>query len=580
MSAYQSLPASAPLHVDRPLRQSAASLSPAALSLALATCQVLAAGLLAYASEGGLRLFAVLLGIVGVTLVFWLRRPNAELRQLAQLLATANGERIDLSHELQVAPGGAGAEVAERYNRLLGRLRGMIEEIQQRSLSISLASAQSRLLAEQAAAHAGKQEEFSELVFHSSEQSATAVQEVSRRATSIAAMNERNLAVARSSQQEMAEVARQIAGISDTMEAFKGEVGQLQTSSASIRGILGTVLDFAAQTNMLALNAAIEAARAGEQGRGFAVVADEVRNLASKVGAAADQIQGLLQQMSEAVSGAGESSAAMIERSAQAGVSVKAAAEQFEHMVRDFESANGDLLMVSSALEELSVTNRESHQHSIGIRELGLKISESMQKSFSQADLLRIDANHASQLLGSFRIGHGQLEATCDLLRDYTARIQAGMERLLDQGVDLFDGNYKALPNTFPPKHDVSWARPLREALQGLVDEAGRVPGMLSLMPINVRGYVAVNRSEVSQALTGNPAIDVQKSRFMLFAVTDRHDLDNIANCRTLGLGSITLPNGTVAMAAFLPLSLHGRHWGTVGAVLLPQVMGIGAATH
>ncbi|WP_420800856.1 methyl-accepting chemotaxis protein [Pseudomonas cavernae] len=364
------------------------------------------------------------------------------------------------------------------------------------------------------------------------------------------------------------------------MEAFKDEVGQLQNSSASIRGILGTVLDFAAQTNMLALNAAIEAARAGEQGRGFAVVADEVRNLASKVGAAADQIQGLLQQMSEAVSGAGESSASMIERSAQAGVSVKAAAAQFEHMVRDFESANDDLLMVSSALEELSVTNRESHQHSIGIRELGLKISESMRQSFSQADVLRVDSNHASQLLGSFRLGHGQLEATCDQLRDYAARIRASMERLLDQGVDLFDGNYKAIPNSFPAKHEVSWARPLREALQELVDEAGRIPGMVSLIPINSRGYVAVNRTEVSQAPTGNPQVDAQKSRFMLFSVTDKHDLDNIANCRRLGLGSITLPNGMVALATFLPLTLRGRHWGAVGAVVLPQAMGVTPAAH
>ena len=69
-----------------------------------------------------------------------------------------------------------------------------------------------------------------------------------------------------------------------------------------IRKILGTVQNFPHRPTCWP-NAAIEAARAGEQGW-LAAVADEVRSLSIQVGAAADQIGELMEQMFGAVSGA------------------------------------------------------------------------------------------------------------------------------------------------------------------------------------------------------------------------------------------------------------------------------------
>src|SRR5690606_14278643 len=184
----------------------------------------------------------------------------------------------------------------------------------------------------------------------------------------------RNLDAARASQIQLTQACRHMEQISGVMNGFQGSMEALEATSGEIRKILGTVQNFSAQTNMLALNAAIEAARAGEQGRGFAVVADEVRNLSIQVGAAADQIGELMEQYGEA------------------GEAVCNAADQFGQMVGDFQQCNDDLLMVSSALEELAVGNQETHQHSIAIRDSSRSISANMEQNFVLADRQRDDS--------------------------------------------------------------------------------------------------------------------------------------------------------------------------------------------
>src|SRR5690606_35253118 len=133
---------------------------------------------------------------------------------------------------------------------------------------------------------------------------------------------------------------------------------------------------------------------------------------------AADQIQSLVGDMGSAVAGADEGTQGMIERSAKASEAIAASSSQFATMVADFEAANGDLLMVSSALEELSITNTESHEHSTVIRNLSLQIGKDMQTSFQKADSLRDATNQVLSQLAYFRLGHGRLEEVAKLLNE------------------------------------------------------------------------------------------------------------------------------------------------------------------
>lgn len=108
--------------------------------------------------------------------------------------------------------------------------------------------------------------------------------------------------------QDAGEVVSQARTIASTAEAgvtlsdnVTVSINRLQEDFGKITEISRGIGDIAKQTNLLALNATIEASRAGEAGKGFAVVAAEVKTLANNAGASAEQINGVLGELTRSI---------------------------------------------------------------------------------------------------------------------------------------------------------------------------------------------------------------------------------------------------------------------------------------
>ncbi|PKM04971.1 MAG: hypothetical protein CVV16_02145 [Gammaproteobacteria bacterium HGW-Gammaproteobacteria-6] len=546
-----------------------------ALILVLMLCQLFFIGALLWLAEGTLFVLALIAAPVILALPWLMRSAPGEGGTLLNRLKRANAEQIDLTTDESSAQ--QQNPSLTQFDAFAGRLRELMSGFQQLSLRVAHSSALNRLLAEQAARDASKQQSLSELIFQASDQTTSALHDITARTSGIAGMTTRNLDVAKVSREQLTEARVKMQHISEAMAGFKENINALGNTSGQIRNILATVQDFSAQTNMLALNAAIEAARAGEQGRGFAVVADEVRNLSIKVGTAASQIGELMEQMLKAMDGADKQTQSMQAQSDSAGTAVSTAAEQFVQMVEDFQRSNDDLLMVSSALEQLTVTNSETHEHGSAIRELSLTISQRMKDSFTQADAQRDNTNRVLEELSRFRLGQGNLEMATDLLMSRSKIISGKLQQLQEQGVNIFDRNYSLIPNTNPPKHNVSWAAPYQKLMQPLLDEwdtQGK-DGVLYMLPVDSHGYLAASRTATSQPLTGDPAVDAAKSVHMRF-VAKGIDLENLNKCTHVGMGTYVLPGtSTIVFVMFVPVIVQGKHWGHLSAGILPKALGV-----
>ena len=528
-------------------------------------------GLLLWAGDTWTRALGLGLGTIALFLAWQLTQQSAAgTSALRHRFSGADALQVDLSPP-------AGPEQSDPdFVAFSDRLRDMLLGLQQQNLRIAVDSAKNRVLAERTEHAARAQQNLSELIFQASDQTSSALQDISARTSNISGMTARNLDAARSSQIRLTEACDHMQQISQVMHGFQGNMEALDASSGQIMKILTTVQNFSAQTNMLALNAAIEAARAGEQGRGFAVVADEVRSLSIQVGTAADQIGELMEQMLGAMTGAEQQSRQMRQQSEEAGEAVRGAADQFGQMVEDFQHTNDDLLMVSSALEELAVGNQETHQHSIAIRDSSRSISANMEQNFALADRQRDDSNLALQTLSLFRLGNGQMEAVTDRLMEYRAAVERELEALAASGVDIFDRRYTPIPNTNPPKHDVSWADACRPRIQPLLDKwdhQGK-DGILYIAPVDDHGYLPVARTAASQPPTGDPKVDAVKSNYKRFVVPSKVELENLNKCKYVSLGTFVLPGtDTVIFVQFVPLMVNGRHWGSLSAGILPQAL-------
>lgn len=464
--------------------------------------------------------------------------------------------------------------MANSYNDFSKNLKEMIADTRTRSVKVAFSAARLKKTLSQAHNKADEQEQRANLVFQSSNEATQAIAEIAKSTSEISEKNTLNLADVRNSSKELLKVQQQIQSIRELIIQLQETGSCLQVNSINITKILSMVKDFSDQTNLLALNASIEAARAGDAGRGFAVVADEVRGLAQKVSVATTEIDNNISQMSSLVTVTNESAQNILGYVQKTEEFVEHTNTQFYKLVSDFEQVNSQLSGISTAVEELSYSNKDSHDHVENITKISCDIKTEMDRSQGYSNELEVSTEESQELLSRFIIGYGAFENIIQSARSCKKEIDQQLESL-KQSLDLFDCNYQRMNHgQEPAKFSTNYVDAFDTKLQPLFDSFLKVhPEFIYTVLVDKKGYIGTHHKAASIAISGNFNVDLVKSRNRRIFFNVNAEKRRVTHTQPFLLQTYIRDTGEILSELSIPVYIDGKHWGAFIIGFNPQVL-------
>lgn len=443
--------------------------------------------------------------------------------------------------------------------------RALIEALSGSADKSAISAAQVSFAADQLKVRLDRQVSETAQMAEYAGQITVSVRESAQQATDAATMALQNRQVSTEGREALASAIDSVRAVHEQSSENLRLIQELNEKSNKIQGVTTTIQGIAEQTNLLALNAAIEAARAGDQGRGFAVVADEVRQLAGRTAQATGEVAETLQEIRSDTS-------LIVSRIEDLAKSVEAGLESVESVGERLDQIRDQSDRVQqqvSRIAEIDQNNEQSlEQVSSAIETVRDQITESDSSVASLAQQAATLMELAEKANAAFALNSS--ESYHRFFYDQARKGADQIGKLFEQAIRdgkvsesaLFDRKRDPIPNTSPQKYSSSFDRFTDQQLPA-VQEAVKAshPSMVFAISTAPDGYVPTHNRDFAHAPTGDPKVDLVKSRSKrLF--NDRTGARCGSHTQDMLLQTYRRDTGEIMHDLSVPIYVKGKHWG------------------
>ena len=220
--------------------------------------------------------------------------------------AVAAAERVasgDLSVSLQSSGKDETGKLINALGQMVAYLNSLIGQVQRSTIElVSTANSLSAMSKTQSEEVNNLGSTTTEIAAATKEISATS-EELLNTMTGITRVADETTGLANAGQSSLGDMEGAMRSLAEATQSISGRLGLINEKANTIGSVTTTITKIADQTNLLSLNASIEAEKAGEYGLGFAVLAREIRRLADQTAVATLDIEQMVKEMQDSVTG-------------------------------------------------------------------------------------------------------------------------------------------------------------------------------------------------------------------------------------------------------------------------------------